>query len=69
MKKTFYDEPTQVQFIQIVDEDEEPIKRGGIAYQDYIICGCCGGIIPINEVDAILEYLNWVDFSEFICEG
>ena len=50
---------------------------GGIAYLDYIICGCCGGILYIKDViemakkdgytedDAIIE-LEWVDIEKEI---
>ena len=51
--------------------------RGGIAYHDFIICGCCGAIMPIEDIieeanefgvhfdDAIKE-LEWVDISDEI---
>ena len=47
---------------------------GGIAYQDVIFCGCCGSIIPIEDIvnsakmssdEAIVE-LEWVDLSDII---
>jgi hypothetical protein len=51
--------------------------RGGIAYHDFIICGCCGAIMPIEDIieeanefgvhfdDAIKE-LEWIDISDEI---
>lgn len=71
--KTFYDAPTQVYFV-----DEDGVWRGGIAYRDEIICGCCGGIYEIDEViefapeyvqQPIHKYENWVDLSDEIRGG
>jgi Fe2+ or Zn2+ uptake regulation protein len=51
--------------------------RGGIAYHDFVICGCCGAIMPIEDIieeanesgvhfdDAIKE-LEWIDISNEI---
>lgn len=44
--KKFFEVPTQVMFWD-VDGDH---YVGGIAYHDEIICGCCGGVISIEEV-------------------
>lgn len=71
MKKMFYETPTQVAFFD-VDNNQ---YIGGIAYKDEIICGCCGGIVPIEEVyeyapDDIVpirDYSEWVDINEAIC--
>lgn len=64
--------PTQIKFL---DEDRDHYI-GGIAYKNQIICGCCGGIINIDEY---LEYshpdvpssekiipLDWIDISNEI---
>lgn len=56
---------TQVRF-RCVNEDN---YKGGILV-DYgedavIICGCCGGIIDNEDIEA-LERLPWVDISEEI---
>jgi hypothetical protein len=64
--------PTQVKFW---DEDTNDYI-GGIAFEDKIICGCCGGVI---DIDDCLEYsdpdvpsdekiipLEWVNISEEI---
>ena len=48
----FYEVPTQVAFIDFDSEDVHLI--GGIAFQNHIICGCCGGILDIDEL-----YLDW----------
>ena len=65
MKKKFYDVPTQVKFKESIEVVDDPCWLGGIAYEDYIICGCCGGIIQLEDVDEIKE-LNWIPISEEI---
>ena len=64
----YFDKPTQVAFW-----DAEGCQwSGGIAYQDEIICGCCGSIIEIEEVFEfapaevplpIRPYEEWADIS------
>lgn len=74
MKKyDYFEAPTQVKFWGYGS------KRyyGGIAFRDEIICGCCGGVVDINEVyefapdtleeDPIVIYDNWVDINHEIC--
>ena len=46
-------------------EDDVPRKIGGVAYQDYIICGECGGIVQIKDTKIIKE-LPWYNISEDI---
>lgn len=65
IQKTYYDIPTQVKF----GNKGEMETHIGIAYHNYIICACCGGIFLLdddNETVEILEEMNWVDFSEYI---
>lgn len=64
MAKKYYEEATQVIFIENM-EDYEPRKIGGIAYQDYIICGECGGILKIEDTEIVKE-LPWYTISEDI---
>lgn len=67
MNNFYYSLPTQVKFWD-VDGDH---YVGGIAYQDLIICGCCGGLIPIQdvyeftpeEVTPIIAADDWTDLS------
>lgn len=33
---------------------------------EYIICGCCGGIFDPNEVEILETYAYWVDLSDEI---
>ena len=40
---------------------------GGILVNDeYIICGCCGGVVPLDEVAEMEPYKNWVNISNEI---
>ena len=41
-----FERPTQVAFYNV----EDKCYDAGIAYGDEIICLCCGGIIPIDEL-------------------
>ena len=54
--------PTQVLFRH--EEDVEGEYSAGIAHNTDIICLCCGGIIPLDEVE-YLRYCpdEWVDLS------
>lgn len=63
--KSWYGKPTQVHFHdEGMAEDE---WCGGIAYHDYIICGCCGSIIELDNEDVqILEELPWINVSHEI---
>lgn len=63
--KKFYNAPTQVRFIKSVDVVDEPRWIGGIAFQNYIICGECGGIVSLEDVENI-EELPWCDISDEI---
>ena len=78
MKKHLYFEtPTQVAYFDYYGEDDHPRYIGGIAYQDKIICGCCGGIVEIADVyeftpegiEPIKVYHDWMNIEEEICGG
>lgn len=62
MSTKYFDKPTQVVFR---DPDNEEGFIGGIAYRDEIICGCCGGIFELNEVEDLLS-IDWIDISDSI---
>lgn len=66
--KAYFDIPTQVKwknpdFDETNESDSEYF--GGIAYKDEIICACCGGTIPVSEVDEIIEF-DWINLSDEI---
>ena len=62
MKSMFYDTPTQVEFAEFDLQDE---TNFGIAFRDFIICGCCGGVIPLDEVNVVREFY-WVSLEDAI---
>lgn len=63
-----FDIPTQVHFFWHDDGDNSIRVIGGIAYGNNIICGCCGGIIPLDDENVIdvVPYESWIDISESI---
>jgi hypothetical protein len=73
MKYNYFDVPTQVKFWDYGSKH----YYGGIAFQDKIICGCCGGVCDISEIyrfapdtlekDPIIAYDNWACISSAIC--
>lgn len=62
--KKFFEEPTQVAFVDTTDFNEE--IRYGIAYKNEIICGCCGAIFEIGGHAKVLEELPWISLEEEI---
>ena len=71
--KKYYDVPTQVIFYDVYNGK----KVGGIAYKEDIICGCCGGTLPIEEliedykdfnlsIEDYFKELKWISISEEI---
>ena len=63
-----FERPTQVAFYNV----EDNCYDAGIAYGDEIICLCCGGTIPIDEllqeveeevpyVKAVIIPLDWIN--------
>lgn len=68
---TKFDQPTQVAFW----DSENDCYLGGIAFGTNVICGCCGSVIPIDEIyefapssiEPIKDY-GWVDMSNEILQ-
>ena len=70
-KILYYDKPTQVKFLDF--DGGEPYWIGGIAFQDIIICGCCGAIIEISDLydeaeetglgEDPIKVLRWIDIN------
>ena len=57
-----FETPTQVKFF---DPEKQKILYG-IGIDDEIICGCCGSVFEVSEVENI-EILPWIDLSDAIC--
>lgn len=63
--KKFYEKPTQVRFLENEHITDEPHWIGGIAFEDKVICGECGAVIELNDIEAIVE-LHWISISDEI---
>ena len=77
MATTYFEYPTQVKYLDLYRgcDVNEAYYVGGIAYQDKIICGCCGATISIedlmelahdmqiNEEDLIIPFHSWIDIE------
>ena len=71
-----YERPTQVVF---ADPENPGDWLSGIAFQDSIICSCCGGVFEIEDVirqatedgviNPIYEYGTWNDLTDDIVGG
>ena len=69
----FYEKPKQVVF---ADPENPGDWLAGIAFQDSIICSCCGGVFEIEDVvkqaeedgviNPIYEYSDWSDITDDI---
>lgn len=59
--------------VRFIDKENEVIHGGILTDEGDIICGCCGGLIPSDEIGPeydheILEvYNNWMNLDEAIC--
>lgn len=66
-KKLYFEKPTQVAFWDDCFEK----YTGGIAYQDKVICGCCGATFSIEDLYEsaphnripVYPYPSWLDLS------
>ena len=69
-KIKYFNSPTQVRFIDPFETELTGEARwlGGIAYGDEVICGECGSVIELNEIED-LEVLKWVSISDEILGG
>lgn len=59
-----FDVPTQVAF----KSENDHVWHCGIGYNDIIICGCCGGIVPLDELEDV-QALTWTDIEVAIEEA
>lgn len=71
MEHIYFEEATQVAYWECIGGQ----WLGGIAYKDFVICGCCGGVIKIKEIydfapehigNPIRLYDNWENISNEI---
>ena len=65
--KNFYEKPIQVAFIEKGDDADNSVNYG-IAFQETVICACCGYIFNLAEV-VIVKELYWVSFKDEIKEN
>lgn len=63
--KNFYEKPMQVAFIEKGDDADNSVNYG-IAFQDTVICACCGGVFELAEVVIVKEFDWWVSFKDEI---
>jgi len=65
--ENYYMQPTQVIFVEeaslLEDGPKEAYWGTGIAYKNVVICNCCGGVIPIEEIAYIFEFEDWCDYG------
>lgn len=74
VKIEWFEQPVQVSFYNFDDDN----WMNGIGYRNEIICGCCGAVIPLEDLyDAemlaiepqpVRTLSDWVDFSDYIGE-
>ena len=65
MKYEYFDKPMMVKFIEKEEACDEPHWTGGIAYYHEIICGECGCVVDLDDVEEIIP-LSWISISEEI---
>lgn len=55
--------------VKFVDAHEHTI-HGGIliteGWEQYVICGCCGSVFEIEDIEIVKEYPDWIDISDSI---
>ena len=50
------------------NDDGEKVIKGGIAYKNNFICGCCGNVYQFKDkwIKKLYVYEDWVDVSDQI---
>lgn len=52
---------------QVKFKDPDGEILGGILVNDeFIICGCCGGVFEMEEVTILHRYPDWINISDEI---
>lgn len=59
MRWDFFEDPVLVRF-----NDDESNRYIGVAYQDLVICLCCGGVLELEEVNNTIEFICWLSEEE-----
>lgn len=59
-----FETPQQVKF----KDEEHNLELGGIAYNDFVICGECGDVLPLCQVEIIEVYDDWISVSDEIVD-
>lgn len=54
--------PQQCAFRDMIGSD----WFGGIAYQNYVICGHCGGRVNFEDIEHLNIYSEWINISDEI---
>ena len=56
------------QQVQFWDDDNKEWFGGIMIDNEYIICGCCGSVLELNEFEEkeVIEYEDWVNIEEEI---
>lgn len=79
-KYLYFNVPTQVRFLDLDADEEYHDYCNGIAFQDFVICGCCGGVFDLKELydlaeevgipaeKVIIPYDSWRDLNSLIEE-
>ena len=47
-------------------EGDNEFFGGILVNNEYVICGCCGGVVSIDEVAELEPYKNWANISDEI---
>lgn len=55
----------EVKQVKFLPSGEEVYQGGIMVDNTYIICGCCGGVFEMEEVEKY-ETLPWINISEEI---
>lgn len=58
-----YGEARMVKFIEKDPEDDGELF--GFVVQDKVVCGCCGAIMQLEDVNILEEY-DWFDIQDAI---
>lgn len=64
-------QPTQVKFKPIGEEAWQGgilfTKETDAAIEDaFVVCGCCGSIYEMDDIEELVVFSNWIDISQEI---